>query len=169
MRGRTGPLLQCRANTITLTRRSNVERRRARRGGWLAPSSQLAAWPVTGRRYSLGAVSQLRATGSRCLPEHRSQTVVLTFEPIRGDDGELRVDHFLPDTESGRALAASVRSGETPGLSVEFHALDSAVVSGVREIRQSLVTAVAVVQSGSYDAARAEVRHKQRRAAWWLR
>ena len=75
---------------------------------------------------------------------------------------------FLPDTESGRALAASVRSGETPGLSVEFHALDEARVSGVREIRQSLVTAVAVVPSGSYDQSRAEVRSKAQRVAWWL-
>ena len=109
------------------------------------------------------------SNGIALLPEHRSSTIVMHFEPIRGDDGELRVDSFLPDSESGRALAASVRSGDRSGLSVEFHALDEARVSGVREIRQSLVTAVAVVPSGSYDAARAEVRHKQRRAAWWLR
>ena len=80
------------------------------------------------------------SNGIALLPEHRSSTVVMHFEPIRGDDGELRVDSFLPNTDSGRALAASVRSGETPGLSVEFHSLDEARVSGVREIRQSLVT-----------------------------
>ena len=37
---------------------------------------------------------------------------------------------FLPNTDSGRALAASVRSGATPGLSVEFHALDEASCVG---------------------------------------
>ena len=109
------------------------------------------------------------SNGIALLPEHRSSTIVMHFEPIRGDDGELRVDSFLPDSESGRALAASVRSGETPGLSVEFHALDEARVSGVREIRQSLVTAVAVVPSGSYDQSRAEVRSKAQRVAWWRR
>ena len=109
------------------------------------------------------------ATVSRCYRSIGRRPLSCTFEPIRGDDGELRVDHFLPDTESGRALAASVRSGETPGLSVEFHALAEGIVSGVREIRQSLVTAVAVVPSGSYDQSRAEVRSKAQRVAWWRR
>ena len=109
------------------------------------------------------------SNGIALLPEHRSATVVMHFEPIRGDDGELRVDSLLPDTDSGRALAASVRSGATPGLSVEFHALDESRVSGVREIRQSLVTAVATVPSQSYDQATVEVRSKTRRVAWWRR
>ena len=104
--------------------------------------------------------------GIRLLPEHRSNVTVMTFDPIRGDDGELRVDHLLPNTTEGLALAASVRNGKTPGLSVEFHSLDEAQVQGVREVRQSLVTAVATVPSQSYDQARAEVRSKRRRV--WL-
>ena len=108
--------------------------------------------------------------GIALLPEHRSATVVMKFDPIRGDDGELRVDHLLPNTPEGVALAASVRSGSRPGLSIEFHALDEAQVQGVREVRQSLVTAVATVPSQSYDQARAEVRSTTRRAvAWWRR
>ena len=109
---------------------------------------------------------QTPSEGIALLPEHRSKTVVMRFEPIRADDGTLRVDHLLPDTTEGRALAASVRSGRTPGLSVEFHALAEARVSGVREVRESLVTAVATVPLGSYDAARAEVRSKRTRR--WL-
>ena len=62
--------------------------------------------------------------GIRLLPEHRSNVTVMTFDPIRGDDGELRVDHLLPDTPEGLAIAASVRSGAKTGLSIEFHALD---------------------------------------------
>ena len=104
--------------------------------------------------------------GIALLPEHRSTTVVMRFDPIRGADGELRVDHLLPDTPEGLAIAASVRSGATPGLSVEFHALDEAQVSGVREVRHSLITAVATVPVQSYDQARAEVRSKRRRV--WL-
>ena len=104
--------------------------------------------------------------GVALLPEHRSSTVVMRFDPVRDADGSLRVDHLLPDTPEGVALAASVRSGATPGLSVEFHSLDEARVSGVREVRHSLITAVAVVQSGSYDQSRAEVRSKRRRRVW---
>ena len=104
--------------------------------------------------------------GVALLPEHRSQTVIMRFDPEVDADGSLRVDHLLPDTPEGVALAASVRSGATPGLSIEFHSLDSAMVSGVREIRQSLVTAVATVPSQAYDQARAEVRSKRRRV--WL-
>ena len=101
--------------------------------------------------------------GIALLPEHRSQKVVMRFDPVRDADGTLRVDHLLPDTPEGVALAASVRSGKTPGLSVEFHSLEEAQVSGVREVRSSLITAVAVVPSQSYAQARAEVRSKRRR------
>ena len=79
------------------------------------------------------------------------------------------MDHLLPDTPEGVALAAAVRSGATPGLSVEFHSLDEARVQGVREIRQSLVTAVATVPRQSYNQATAEVRSKAQRVAWWRR
>ena len=114
----------------------------------------------------IGSGVTIPSGGLALLPEHRSSTIVMKFDPIRGDDGELRVDHLLPDTPAGVALAASVRSGKTPGLSVEFHALDEARVSGVREVRHSLVTAVAVVPSGSYDQSHAEVRSTRRRV--WL-
>ena len=134
--------------------------------GLLVPSGRVA-----GDRPELfvGSGITTPSDGIALLPEHRSQTVVMRFDPIRGADGSLQVDHLLPDSESGRALAASVRSGETPGLSVEFHSLDESRVSGVREIRAALITAVATVPSQSYDQAKAEVRSKTRRVAWWRR
>ena len=111
---------------------------------------------------------QTPSGGLALLPEHRSSTVVMRFDPIVASDGSLSVDHLLPDTPEGVALAASVRSGATPGLSVEFHSLDEAQVSGVREVRQSLITAVATVPSQSYHQARGEVRSKRRRRRFWL-
>ena len=118
----------------------------------------------------VGGGVQTPADGIALLPEHRSSTVVMRFDPIRGDDGSLQVDHLLPDSPAGREMAASVRSGATPGLSVEFHALDEAQVQGVREVRQSLVTAVATVPRQSYHQARAEVRERtsHRRVLTWL-
>ena len=123
---------------------------------------------VAGDRPELfvGSGVQTPSEGIALLPEHRSSTIVMRFDPIRGDDGELRVDHLLPDTPEGLALAASVRSGAKPGLSVEFFPLDEARVSGVREVRHSLITAVATVPSQAYDQARAEVRSRRRR--FWL-
>ena len=127
---------------------------------------------VAGDRPELfvGGGVQTPTAGIALLPEHRSSTVVMRFDPIRGDDGSLRVDHLLPNSPAGRDMAASVRSGKTPGLSVEFHALDEARVQGVREVRQSLVTAVATVPAGAYAQATAEVRGKgnHRRVLTWL-
>ena len=127
---------------------------------------------VAGDRPELfvGAGVQTPADGIALLPEHRSSTVVMRFDPIRGDDGSLQVDHLLPDSPAGREMAASVRSGATPGLSVEFHSLDDAMVSGVREVRESLVTAVATVKAGAYAQAAAEVRGRahHRRVLTWL-
>ena len=123
---------------------------------------------VAGDRPELfvGSGVQTPSEGIALLPEHRSTTVVMRFDPVRDADGSLRVDHLLPNTPEGLAIAASVRSGKTPGLSVEFHSLDEAQVQGVREVRHALITAVATVPSQSYVQARAEVRSKQRRV--WL-
>ena len=135
--------------------------------GLLVPSGRVA-----GDRPELfvGSGITTPADGIALLPEHRSSTVVMRFDPVRDADGSLRVDHLLPDTPGGRALASAVRSGATPGLSVEFHALDEARVQGVREIRQSLISAVATVPRQSYDQATAEVRAKghHRRVLTWL-
>ena len=123
---------------------------------------------VAGDRPELfvGSGVQTPRDGIALLPEHLSTTVVMRFDPVRDADGSLRVDHLLPNTPEGLAIAASVRSGKTPGLSVEFHSLDEARVSGVREVRHSLITAVATVPSQSYGQARAEVRSRQRKV--WL-
>ena len=123
---------------------------------------------VAGDRPELfvGSGVQTPRGGLALLPEHRSSTVVMRFDPVIASDGSLQVDHLLPDTPEGLALAASVRSGATPGLSIEFHSLDEALVSGVREVRNSLITAVATVPSQSYNQARVEVRSKSRRV--WL-
>ena len=134
--------------------------------GLLVPSGRMAS---DRPELIVGRGITTPSDGIALLPEHRSQTVVMRFEPIRGDDGELRVDHLLPNTPAGREMAASVRDGRTPSLSIEFHSLDEAQVQGVREIRQSLVTAVATVTAASYDQARAEVRSTTRPVAWWRR
>ena len=135
--------------------------------GVILPAGRVAA---DRREIFVGSGVQTPADGIALLPEHRSSTIVMRFDPIRGDDGTLRIDHRLPNSPAGREMAASVRSGATPGLSVEFHSLDEAHVSGVREVRQSLITAVATVPSQSYNQARAEVRTRLTRpVAWWRR
>ena len=115
----------------------------------------------------VGSGVQTPAEGIALLPEHRSSTVIMRFDPIRTAEG-LTVDHLLPDTPEAARLAASVRSGATPGLSIEFHALDSVRVSGVREVRQSLITAVATVPSQSFNQATVEVRRSKRVVRVWL-
>ena len=133
----------------------------------------LPAGRVAGDRPELfvGSGVQTPADGIALLPEHRSSTVVMRFDPIRGD-GRLAASgpSSCRTRLKGGRMAASVRSGAATGLSVEFHALDEARVQGVREIRASLITAVATVPRQSYDQARAEVRERthHRRVLTWL-
>lgn len=87
---------------------------------------------------------------------------VLSFAP-KVDGSEIRIDEPLPDTIIGRKVRAEVKSGSRSSLSVEFHSLEEEVVSGVREVRSALVEAVALVATGSYQQARAEVRERKRR------
>ena len=108
------------------------------------------------------------SNGVRLLAEHRGRQI-MRFQPIERR-GNLEIDEQLPDTDLAREVAAEIRSGKRAGLSVEFHALKDAVVQGVREIRAALVDGAAVVQSGAYDQARAEVRSRRhhRRVLAWL-
>ena len=125
----------------------------------------LPAGRVAGDRREIfvGAGITTPAAGMRLIPEHRSQTTILTFDPLRDSDGTLRIDHRLPDSPEGREAAQVIRNGSKARLSVEFHSLAEGTVQGVREVRQSLVEAVALVGEGSYSQARAELRNRQPR------
>lgn len=104
--------------------------------------------------------------GLRLLAEHRGRQV-LRFKPVE-DGTALRIDEKLPDTSLGREIAAEVRSGRKTNLSIEFHAIEDAIVSGVREVRSALVDAVALVADGAYDQAVVEVREKAKVPDLWL-
>ena len=106
------------------------------------------------------------STGVELRRGHRGEAV-LTFDPIV-EGSEIRIDARLPDTQLGRQVATEVRSGERSALSVEFIPLDEARVQGVRELRQALIQAAALVPAGSYTQARAEVRERagRFRRAW---
>ena len=108
------------------------------------------------------------ADGIRLVPEHRSSKTIMVFDPVRSADGTLRIDHLLPDTPEGREAARVIRDGSKSFLSAEFHSLSDAVISGVREIRESLVIAAALVNDGAYNQTRAEVRSRRKRSRSWL-
>ena len=102
--------------------------------------------------------------GMRLLREHRGRQI-MRFNPVEVD-GEIRIDAALPDTPEGREAADLVRTGARAGLSIEFHAVDDAMVSGVREVRAALVDAAALVPMGAYDQARAELRQRREVRLW---
>lgn len=109
---------------------------------------------------------QWPAGGVRLLSEHRGREV-MRFVP-KAQGSQLLIDEPLPDSALGRELAREIRTGVKAGLSIEFHAVQEAVVSGVREVRRAIVDAAAAVGEGAYDQATVEVRHKRRAAPVWL-
>ena len=133
--------------------------------GLILPAGRVAS---DRKEVFVGAGITTPSAGIRLLPEHRSTTSIMEFDPIRDADGSLRIDHRLPDSPEGRSAAQGIRNGTKARMSIEFHALSSTIVSGVREIRASLVDAVALVGEGAYDQARAEVRSKRKRSRSWL-
>ena len=116
------------------------------------------AWRPTVKKFSYRARRSSRQRASSCDAGIAAKPV-LTFDPIV-DGSAIRIDARLPDTQMGRQVAAEVRSGERSALSVEFVALDEARVQGVRELRQALIKGAALVPSGSYAQASAEIRQR---------
>ena len=103
-------------------------------------------------------------SGVRLLLEHEGR-VVMTFEPEVVSDG-YRIEAALPRTPEGEEAAELVRSGKRSNLSVEFVTLEEERVSEVREVRRALISAAALVGSGAYAQARAELRGRVPR--WWF-
>ena len=107
-------------NSTYQRQRSNVETLTVSPGrliGIVLPAGRVAS---DRKEIFIGQGIQTPSEGIALLPEHRSKIIVMRFDPVRGDDGSLTIDHRLPDSPEGRAMAAAVRSGATPGLSVEF-------------------------------------------------
>ena len=114
------------------------------------------------KRSSRRGRADLPGIGGSTLHRGHRGPAVMSFEPVI-DGSAIRIDARLPDTQLGRQVATEVRSGERASLSVEFVPLDEARVMGVRELRSALINAAALVPLGSYNQARAEIRHRAAR------
>ena len=104
------------------------------------------------------------ASGVKLLLEHLGK-VVMMFEPVATLDG-YHIEAALPSGPLGVEAAELVRSGKRSALSIEFQAIEEERVSDVREVRRALISAAALVGSGSYQQARAELRARE--VHWWL-
>ena len=116
------------------------------------------------RELFVGTGIQTPANGLRLLPEHRSTVTIMEFDPVRDADGTLRIDHQLPDSVEGRAAAQlGLRDGSTSShfRPSSSHFQSKPPLLRARGARILVVTAVALVGSGSYGQARAEVRSKR--------
>ena len=86
--------------------------------------------------------------------------------PVQADS-EARIRYPLPNSATGRRVAARVRAGELKGLSVEFRAAaEHRDAAGVRRITRAWLTGLATVASPAYPSASVEVRHKRRARVW---
>ena len=118
------------------------------------------------RSCSLGAVSQTPSAGIALLPEHRGRppSSCTSIRIVASDGSSYRVDHLLPATpawswRSPRLCVDGQNAWPERRVSCSFD--EAHGEQGVREIRQSLVMAVAAVPSGRATTNRtAEVRSK---------
>ena len=115
--------------------------------------------------FTLGSVV-IPSTGITLYRGLRGESV-MSFQPVISGN-EIKIDAALPDSELGRQVATEVRSGARAALSVEFVSLDEARIGGVRELRSALIQGAALVPSGAYNQATAEVRSRvgRRRRPW---
>ena len=75
-------------------------------------------------------------------------------------NGNVMIDVALPNTTAGRDAAENVREGVLTGLSVEFRSEKEGRRGPLREIRQALLGAAALVDTSSYKGSVVEVRSK---------
>ena len=100
--------------------------------------------------------------------QHNRAAPILRLHPVEVE-GRLVVDEEIPDTVAGRAATAEIRSGLFRGLSIEFRAVRQTIVGGVRRIGDAVLSAAALVDSGSYEGATVEARERALRDLEWER
>ena len=101
--------------------------------------------------------------------QHDRSKPILRFVPVVQNRMEIHIDAEVPDTTNGRDAVESLRAGIYTGLSVEFWAKNSEVISGVRCITEADLFAVALVDQPSYET-QVDVRenHQPTRRRLWL-
>ena len=102
---------------------------------------------------------------------HRRDSPIARVLPFE-QDGEIRIDAQLPNTQRGRDAAENIRQGVYGGLSIEFGAIDQRRVGSRREIVRAALGGCGLVDVPSYSSSKVELRAKtdvQRRIAMlWL-
>ena len=110
-------------------------------------------------RFVPGAFGQVPAV----LPinlQHDSAIVVAQRAALVDSPRELRVRAELPE---GSAALSLVRRGALQGFSIEFRATSERRVAGIRVVERASLTGLALVDSGAYPQATAEVRARSGR------
>ena len=103
---------------------------------------------------------------------HRRDSPIARVLPFE-QDGEIRIDAQLPNTQRGRDLRGETSVSKcTGGLSVEFGAIEQRRVGGRREIVKAVLGGCGLVDVPSYSSRTVEVRAKSdvqgRIARLWL-
>lgn len=114
--------------------------------------------------FEVGSLKWDAANGIVLNRQHQRSAPILRLHPVEVE-GRLVVDEVIPDTVAGRDALAEIRSGLFRGLSIEFRAVRQTIVGGVRRIGDAVLSAAALVDSGSYEAAVVEARAKAERSA----
>ena len=85
---------------------------------------------------------------------------------LRDTDTGLKATITVDDNEEGRAAIEEVRAGRLTGFSVEFNRAQSALVAGVREVREAVLVGVGIVAAPSYPGTAVSLRSAERRRMW---
>ena len=110
-------------------------------------------------RFEPGAFGTVPATIPVNL-QHDSAIVVAERAVLADSPRELRVRADLPE---GSAALKLVRRGALSGFSIEFNAHSERREAGIRVIERAALTGLALVDSGAYPGATAEVRARRGR------
>ena len=114
-----------------------------------------ATLPFGKERFEPGAFADL--SDVRMDVQHvRSRIVARTGSGLVLTDSPdaLRFSAELPDTREGNDTLELVRRGILRGASIEFRAVREQLVAGIRVIREALLSAVSVVDTGAYKPER---------------
>ena len=128
---------------------------------------QLIATILSEGRSASGGRKELFIPGSCCWPPsgihvrltHLGESETSAI-PVRDDLGRIEIR-----TKATPAIIDAVKAGSR-FMSVEFHAIEQRIVSGVREVMQAFISGATLTDKPEYDTTKAEVRNTKPRRVW---